>query len=365
MYKTQFIVSVRCFTFNQSKYIEETLDGFVMQKTSFPFICIIMDDDSQDGEPEVIKHYLEHHFNLADDSVVRNEETDDYIMTFAQHKENKNCYFAVYYLKYNHYKKKAKEPYFSCWEKDVKYIALCEGDDCWIDAKKLQKQVDYMEQHIECSLTHTAFEYMDEDVLQKNSIQDINKKNLSLLESECDLRPYILDGNQYLIQTMTVLFRREDFMLYKSFIKDYEGKFLMGDTQLWVYLLSKGSLFYFSDITSIYRLHQNSATHQSSIEAKLRFSLSCTEMRVYMSEKCNLSSQYITKFVNQYKWTLIEYLWYNKDYQPVINVTFTWYEELILMISKQSFVRSLGRLIYESKIKDCIANFLRNMSPFK
>ena len=46
----KFKVCVRCFTFNQAKYIEETMNGFVMQQTDFPFVCCIVDDASTDGE---------------------------------------------------------------------------------------------------------------------------------------------------------------------------------------------------------------------------------------------------------------------------------------------------------------------------
>ena len=42
-------VCVRCFTFNQAKYIEDTMNGFVMQQTDFPFVCCIVDDASTDG----------------------------------------------------------------------------------------------------------------------------------------------------------------------------------------------------------------------------------------------------------------------------------------------------------------------------
>ena len=50
-----FLVSVRCMTYNHSAYIENALDGFTMQKTDFPFVCIIMDDASTDGEQEVLR----------------------------------------------------------------------------------------------------------------------------------------------------------------------------------------------------------------------------------------------------------------------------------------------------------------------
>lgn len=51
-------VCVRSFTFNQAPYITATMDGFCRQQTQFPYICLIMDDASTDGEPEVIKQYL-------------------------------------------------------------------------------------------------------------------------------------------------------------------------------------------------------------------------------------------------------------------------------------------------------------------
>ena len=40
--------------YNQSKYIEDALNGFIMQKTNFPFVCVIIDDASTDGEQDVI-----------------------------------------------------------------------------------------------------------------------------------------------------------------------------------------------------------------------------------------------------------------------------------------------------------------------
>ena len=70
-------------TFNHAQYIEDALNGFTMQQTTFPYVCCIIDDASTDGEQEVIRNYLNEHFDLEDKMIARHEETDDYVLTFA------------------------------------------------------------------------------------------------------------------------------------------------------------------------------------------------------------------------------------------------------------------------------------------
>ena len=62
----KYLVRVRCDTYNHAAYIKDALDGFCMQTTNFPFICTIFDDASTDGEPEIIRSYLQEHFELED-----------------------------------------------------------------------------------------------------------------------------------------------------------------------------------------------------------------------------------------------------------------------------------------------------------
>ena len=150
-------VCVYCNTYNQASYIKDTMDGFCIQQTNFPFVCMIMDDASTDGEPEVIKQYLHDYFDIE-----WTKETDDYHLTLARHQENKNCYFAVYLLKYNHYSiKKRRLRYYRELTDEIDYVALCEGDDYWTDAHKLQKQADALDATPQVTLVYTNFQTID------------------------------------------------------------------------------------------------------------------------------------------------------------------------------------------------------------
>lgn len=159
----QWKVIVRCMTYNQSKYITDTLNGFCIQETSFPFVCCIVDDASTDGEQDVINEYLSSNFNLTDSNIFFQKETDYAHITFAQHNKNKNCYFAVLLLKENHYSKGKsylKNHYISEWSNNVDYVAYCEGDDYWIESKKLQWQVDYLDLHPDITYSCCRFKIL-------------------------------------------------------------------------------------------------------------------------------------------------------------------------------------------------------------
>ena len=358
------MVCTSCFTYNHAPYIVDAMNGFTMQQTTFPVITCIVDDASTDGEPEVIRQYLTDHFQAP----YRVEETDDYQLICANHNTNTYCTFAVFLLKYNHHSiKKSKILYVQELRRSSKYIAICEGDDYWIHPKKLQMQVDYMEENVACVLTHTAFEYREEGIGSKMDAKRITKTNIRLLQLNKDIRPYILDGNAYLVQTMTAMFRTEAGERVAIDLKEYQGKFQMGDTQLWVALISLGKVYFFDEVTSIYRLHRNSATHQPTVADKLRFQLSCSEMRVALAEKYLLSAEYINRFRKQYNWTLTEYLWLNRSYQPFIPPCYDSIKEKIIYgILQSRYVGFFAKRIYLSKkMKVFTSKAMLKMNPFK
>ncbi|MBR4265588.1 MAG: hypothetical protein IKQ46_05975 [Bacteroidales bacterium] len=254
-------------TFNHHAYIEDAMNGFVMQKTDFPFVCVIVDDASTDGEPEVIKKYFQTNFDLTE-----NTETDDYVMTFGQHKTNKNCYFAVLYLKYNHYSiKKDKTPYYSKWQDNSKYIALCEGDDYWIAAEKLQRQADFLEKNEDYVLCHTDFEatkkrhfHYKEIYKDGNYFPSMLKKNFS-------------------IGTLTVMIRTDS---YKKIPKYFIGKgWPMTDKPLWYELAYIGKFTYIPLITAMYRILQESASHSKNIKKLIYFKNAGLEIKRFYAKK--------------------------------------------------------------------------------
>lgn len=216
----RFKVSVECMTYNQSDFIKDAMNGFCMQQTTFPFICFILDDASTDGEPEVISHYMELHF-LLEGNEYYTEDNDDYHLVIARHRQNTNCYFACFYLKYNHYSiNKDKNHYLKRWT-DVKYVALCEGDDYWTNSRKLQTQVEYLEGHNDCNI---AFNYVN--VVDSNGLwldktippNDIIDKVIISLNDLIDLE---FKRGIWAFHTSSIVFRKEiedTFLKLKSTI---------------------------------------------------------------------------------------------------------------------------------------------------
>lgn len=118
-------VSVICTVYNHENFLKKCLDGFVMQKTNFPFEVIVHDDASTDHSADIIKEYAKHFPNLFK-PVLQEENQYSKGINVMQDIILPVC--------------------------KGKYIALCEGDDYWIDKSKLQIQYDFMENNPECSM---------------------------------------------------------------------------------------------------------------------------------------------------------------------------------------------------------------------
>ena len=58
------LVSIICTAYNHEAYINDALEGFVMQKTSFSFEIIVHDDASTDNTANIVRGYEAKYPNL-------------------------------------------------------------------------------------------------------------------------------------------------------------------------------------------------------------------------------------------------------------------------------------------------------------
>lgn len=210
------MVSICCVTYNQENYIKDALESFLMQKTDFKFEILIHDDASTDRTAEIIKEYV--------------EKYEDIIKPVYQ---TENQYSKGTKINDTYNKPRAKG----------KYIALCEGDDYWIDENKLQEQVDYMEQHPECSLCTHAAKKVSKDKKSLGAIR-INKGNKVYTTDD------VIVGGGGMFATNS--------MFYPTILVQNMPKFYIdcsvGDYPLAMYLSLKGNVFYIDKFMSAYRV---------------------------------------------------------------------------------------------------------------
>lgn len=231
-------VLVRCMTYNQSKYIKDALNGFAMQQTDFPFVCLVMDDCSTDGEQGVIKAWMERECDMEK---AENIEIEKSFVTIVHHKSNLNCQFAFYFLKENLYRKGGKAPMIAPWREHCEYEALCEGDDYWISPEKLQKQVSFLDVHSGYSMCFSNAFILSESSPQKSrGFHSITKsRNVELSE--------IISS--WIIPTASIVVRE---CVYKNY-PSWTSKIYSGDQTLALLSFDSGAIYCMSDFLTVYR----------------------------------------------------------------------------------------------------------------
>lgn len=269
--KQEYKVLVRCYTYNHSKYIEDALNGFAMQQTNFPFVCVVVDDASTDGEQEVIKGWMERECDMS------NAETIDIptsVVIIVPHKTNVSCTFAFYLLKQNLYRVKGeKKKHVDPWREKCEYEAICEGDDYWIDPLKLQKQVDFLEENPEYVMVYTNAKIYYQT--KKKFVNGKYGQYTNTYEALLRTNP---------IPTLTVLYKKEAISDYNKIIRPSDKGWLLGDYPLWLWLSLQGKIKFIPEYTGVYRFLDYSASHFKDYEAAKRFALSSISVKeFYMS----------------------------------------------------------------------------------
>lgn len=110
-------VSISYVTYNHSNYVKRAIYSFIEQDCQFNFEILITDDASIDGTQDIIKYFHKLYPNLIKPK----------------------------YNKTNQFRNGAQSHQANFERAKGKYVALCDGDDFWIDPNKLSKQIKEME----------------------------------------------------------------------------------------------------------------------------------------------------------------------------------------------------------------------------
>lgn len=235
-------VLVGCMTYNHSKYIVDALNGFAMQQTNFPYACIVMDDASTDGEPEVISDWLQKECGMERANIYNLELAN---VIVVPHRTNANCTFAIYLLKRNLYKEEnLKFDLVKDWGEHGEYLALCEGDDYWTDPEKLQIQSDCLDTHPEVDMcAHSYYEdYSESSIEKKSRLKYYCKENCII-----PVETVILEEGD-LLATNSIVYR-----LSIEYSSPQFRRIMNYDYTLFIHGAIRGGIFYIHRYMSAYR----------------------------------------------------------------------------------------------------------------
>ncbi|KAA0944215.1 glycosyltransferase [Sporosarcina sp. ANT_H38] len=207
------LVSINCITFNQEHYIVDAIESFLMQKTNFIYEILIGEDCSTDSTKEIVEKYVIK-FPKKIRLITSETNVGGRQNSIRLQRESKG-----------------------------KYIALCEGDDYWIDPYKLQKQVDYMEANPECTLCFHASEIIQAP--NKRTGRFVKPYNMSKVSPTED----IIVGGGGFCDTATLLYPK----ILMENPPDFYLNAPVGDYPMQMFLASQGYAYYIDECMSAYR----------------------------------------------------------------------------------------------------------------
>lgn len=211
------MVSICCITYNQAPYIRDALEGFIKQNTNFAYEVLIHDDASTDGTAEIIREYTARYPDLI----------HPILQTENQYSKGLTNISGT----------------FNFPRASGKYIAMCEGDDYWTDKDKLQKQVDYMEAHPDCSL---CFHSADVEVQGKA----VTERQMRPYREDRKVLPEEIIDKTSGYPTASLLFRTE---MVKP-LPDFYVQAPIADIPLQLMAAARGWAYYMDIPMCVYRL---------------------------------------------------------------------------------------------------------------
>lgn len=224
------VVSVICLTYNQEEYIRDCLEGFLSQRTDFPYEVLVYDDASTDSTPDIIREYAEKYPSIIKPTLYK-------VNNYSQGLGFVGLYTGIK-------------------EASGTYVAYCEGDDYWTDPLKLQKQVLFLDSNPQYAICAHETRIRDDGNRKSNGqlFSVFNKDSLAPLNKETYTFDDALAGNIFHVSSM--MYRNLDICL-----PSWISRISACDMVLFKMLAREGDIYVMPDVMSVYRNHSDSLTN--------------------------------------------------------------------------------------------------------
>lgn len=225
----EYVLNIYCITYNHAAYLKQTFDQFLAQRLTYSYYIFVYDDASNDGTTDIVRDYA-------------NRFPDKFLCLIA----HQNTYGKSFRNLLNDEIKRR------FWI--GKYVAVCEGDDFWIDNNKLQIQLDFM-------LNNPGYSLTGHNTLIGSEI-DGGVVALDGFDREQDVTmEEVIVHKKYCMHTSSVVVRRDAIPMI-----DFLGDCAFGDWPWLLYARSKGEMHYFDRIMSYYR-HGHDGSWTSGVKS--------------------------------------------------------------------------------------------------
>lgn len=231
------LLSIVMITYNHAPYIKEAMESCLSQETSFPFELIVCDDASTDGTTEIVSQYAEKHDNLVFlPQPVNGRGAHNFMDGLRQVRS--------------------------------KYIAFCEGDDYWISPHKLEKQVQFLEENpdfsVSCHKVELKFENRPGDEKKQYIYKDCSADDERIRQGIFYADEAVAN---YYFQTSSYVFRWR----FRDGLPHWFRKWMLYDHALFMLHAVEGKIKYFDEAMSVWRRNETGYSWLQNVDKGVFF----------------------------------------------------------------------------------------------
>ncbi len=224
------LVSVCMISYNHAPFIEQAIQSVLAQRRDFSLELIVSDDGSSDETAAIIARLAARH-----PSVIKPLPAGPNVGMMPNFVRALNA----------------------C---SGDYVALLEGDDYWLDERKLQKQVNMLGSRPDCSICFHRTEWRNDKGGTVHVFPDFQVPQPLRLRNMLTLRN--------VMNTSSIMFRRNAIGQLPPGFDSLE----MGDYPLQILLARSGDAAYIPEVMSVYRIHAGGVwSTLSSAQSDARF----------------------------------------------------------------------------------------------